>query len=80
MPDNTEKKSIIRRVTEGFTRWCAEDSTAARFERTLAQGVIAVVATGLTTGEWDAAFAVALVMAVLTPVQAEIGKGNGEDE
>ena len=71
-----EKKNIVRKITEDFTAWCAEDSTAARFERTLAQGVIAVVVAGLTTGEWGAAFGVALVMAVLSPIQAEMGKGQ----
>jgi len=70
------EKNVIRKVTEGFTAWCAEDSTAARFERTLAQGVIAVVVAGLKTEEWGAAFGVALVMAVLSPIQAEMGRAD----
>lgn len=72
-------KNIIRTATEKFTVWCAEDTTAARFERTVAQGVIAAVVAGVTTGEWGAAFVVALVMAILAPVQAEIGKGQGDE-
>ena len=88
MPEPTEagaesaeegKKPLPRRITEKFTAWCAEDSTAARFERTLAQGAIACVATGLATGDWGPVFVTALIMAVLTPIQAEIGKGQ-EDE
>lgn len=79
MEKNTEKKPVIRRITEKFTRWCAEDSTAARFERTLAQGVIAAVVAGVSTGKWGTAFVVALVMAIIAPIQAEIGKGQ-EDE
>lgn len=76
MEDSTEKKPIVRRITEKFTGWCAEDSTAARFERTLAQGVIAAVVAGVSTGKWGTAFVVALVMAILAPIQAEIGKGQ----
>ena len=68
-------KNIIRKATEKFTGWCAEDTTAARFERTLAQGVIAAVVV-VTTGEWGMSFATAAIMAVLTPIQAEIGKGQ----
>ena len=74
------KKPLARRVTEGFCAWCAEDTPAAKFERTVAQGVVASVAAGLATGQWGAAFAVALAMAVLSPVQAMIGeKGAGND-
>lgn len=74
-------KNIIRKATEKFTGWCAEDTTAARFERTLAQGVIAAVVVGVTTGEWGMSFATAAIMAVLTPIQAEIGKGQeGADD
>lgn len=72
MPDH--KKPITRRVTEAFVSWCAENTPAAKFERTVAQGVVAAVIAGVTTGEWGAAFAVALIMAVLAPVQAKIGE------
>ena len=42
----------MRRITEAFVAWCADDSAAARFERTVVQGVLAAVAVGVTTGEW----------------------------
>lgn len=78
MPNH--KKTIIRRATEGFTAWCADNSPAAKLERTVAQGVLAAVAVGVTTGEWGAATAVAVIMAVLTPVQAMIGKEGTDDD
>lgn len=69
-----ETKPIARRATEAFVAWCAEDTPAAKFERTVAQGVVGAVVAGVTTGIWGAAFATALVMAVLAPVQAQIGR------
>lgn len=76
MPNH--KKTIIRRATEAFCAWTDDESTPARFERTVAQGVIAAVAVGVTTGEWGAAFLTAVAMAVLSPVQAKIGAKGGE--
>lgn len=75
----------LRRCTQAFVAWCADDSPAAKFERTVAQGTIGAVAVGLTTGEWGAAFATAIAMAVISPVQAQIGmrspaSGDGADE
>lgn len=71
---------MMRRITEAFVAWCADPSPAARFERTVCQGVLAAVAVGLATGEWGASFGVAVVTAVLSPVQAALGKGAGEEE
>lgn len=65
---------VIDKAVTGFLAWCHSDTPAARFERTVAQGLVAVVAAGLTTGEWGTASIVAAVMAVLAPIQAEIGK------
>lgn len=72
------KKALVRRATEGFCAWCAEDTPAARFERTVAQGAVAAVAVGVTTGEWGAAFATALAMAVISPVQAALAEKGDE--
>lgn len=69
----------MRKITSKFVEWCAEDTPAAKFERTLAQGVVAAVVVAVTTGTWGAAFATALIMAVLAPVQAQIGKADEVD-
>lgn len=78
MPNH--KKTIIRRATEGFVSWCADNSPAAKLERTAAQGILAAVAVSVTTGEWGAAFAVAVIMAVLSPIQAKIGEEAPYDD
>ena len=67
---------FIDRAAEGFCAWCAKDTAAARLERTIAQGVVAVAVTGLTTGEWGAAALTGVVMAVISPVQAAMGNGG----
>lgn len=64
---------IIDKLAEAFVAWCARDTAAARLERTIAQGVLAVVVTGLTTGEWGAAALTGVIMAVVSPIQAAIG-------
>ena len=70
----------MRKFTEAFVAWCADDSAAARFERTVVQGVLAAVAMGVTTGEWGASFGTAVIVAVLSPVQAALGgAGKGEE-
>lgn len=69
----------MRKFTEAFVAWCADDSAAARFERTVVQGVLAAVAVGVTTGEWGASFGTAVIVAVLSPVQAALGAGKGEE-
>lgn len=73
-----ERKSIVRRATEGFCAWCSDASSAARLERTVVQGIIAALAVGVTTGEWGAGVATAAIMAVITPIQAAIGEANGD--
>ena len=74
MPENEKKAPVVRRCTAAFAAWCAEDTPSAKFERTVAQGVVGAVAAGTATGEWGAAFATALVMAVIAPVQAMLGR------
>ena len=72
--------NIIRKATNAFVSWCADPSPAARFERTVAQGVIGVgiaCLTGLSGApDWVQFSVVPLTMAVLAPIQAEIGKTN----
>lgn len=73
-----ERKTIVRRATEGFCAWCADTGDAARLERTVVQGVIAAVAVGVTTGEWGASVVTAAIMAVITPIQAAIGRTDNK--
>lgn len=72
--------NIIRKATNAFVAWCADNSPAAKFERTVAQGVIGVgiaCLTGLSGApDWVQFSVVPLTMAVLAPIQAEIGKTN----
>lgn len=74
-----EKMNLIDKATEAFVGWCAKDTAGARFQRSVVQGVVAVLATGLTTGEWTGAVAVGAIMAVISPVQKAIGN-KGEVE
>lgn len=64
----------MRKLTSRFCAWCADTSDAARLERTVAQGIIAAVSVGMTTGEWGASVVTAVIMAVITPIQAAIGR------
>ena len=76
-------------LTEKFIEWCNKDTEAARFERTIFQGVISAVITvlpqvlsGLYLNEWLSAFIMAMIMAILAPVQKAIGSkaaGNLEN-
>lgn len=70
--------NIIRKATNAFVAWCADNSAAAKFERTVAQGLVGVgiaCLTGLSGApEWVQFAVVPTVMAVLAPIQAEIGK------
>ncbi len=72
--------TFVNRIAHAFLAWCNDPGPEARFTRTVAQGVVGVLAAGLTTGEWGAASVVGVVMAVISPVQAEIAKGQGEED
>lgn len=68
-------------LTEKFVNWCADPSATARFERTVFQGVLSVLITELpqtlsqlALPDWVSAIIVPCVMAVLSVIQAEIGK------
>lgn len=69
----------MRKLSTKFVNWCADTSAAARIERTIAQGAIGVLAGGLTTGEWTGAVIVGVLVAVITPIQAAIGKANDRE-
>ena len=77
-----EKKPIIRRASEAFVAWCADNSAAAKFERSVAQGVIGVASACLAgiagAPEWVQVGLVPTVMAVIAPTQAWIGGKYGE--
>lgn len=75
-------KTIIRRMSEGFIEWCADNSAAARLERTVVQGLIGIgagIATSAIGGNSIMSMFVApIVMVVLSPIQAHIGKSLEE--
>lgn len=69
-----------RTLTERFIDWCARDTDAARFQRSVAQGVIGVGVACLTSisgaPEIVTILVIPTVMAVLAPIQSAIGKGG----
>lgn len=73
-----------RTITERFVDWCAKDTAAARFERSVAQGIIGVgtgIFTATATNDPILGTVVApVVMAILAPIQKAIGnKGEVGD-
>ena len=70
---------MIDNITNAFIEWCARDSAAARFQRSIVQGIIGVLVAGLTTGEWSAAAIVGVIMAVISPIQHAIGNKGEVD-
>lgn len=57
----------------------------ARLLRTIVQGVIGALIAALTyyvafMPEWAVVVVVPVVMAILSPIMAEIGKGDGSDD
>ena len=75
-----EEAQLKLGITDKFLRWCAKDTSAARFQRTVLQGLIGTVATVLPqmlTGfffpEWVTALIVAASMAILSPIQSALG-------
>ncbi len=76
--------NIIRKATNAFVAWCADNSPAAKFERSVAQGVIGVASAGIASiagaPEWVQIGLVPTVMAVLAPTQAWIGGKYGEQQ
>ena len=70
----------MRKLTQAFVDWCDDASPAGRLEHTIAQGVIGVIVSALATGEWTGAIITGLVIAVLSPVMAEIGKNTTQEE
>lgn len=70
-----------------FINWCKDESPSARLERTIVQGVISafIVAIPQIVGafaipDWANALAVAVGMAILSPIMGAIGnKGEVVD-
>lgn len=71
-----------------FKQWCRSDTAAAKCTRTIFQGVVGafvayapdlVAGAEVIPSEWKP-LVLALVMAFLAPVQAQIGGGEAEDE
>lgn len=67
-------------LTDKFIAWCALDTKSARFERSIAQGILSAIIVvvpqvlGLfTLPEWCSVFFVALIMSILAPIQKAIG-------
>lgn len=67
----------IDKFTDAFIDWCKRDTAGARLQRTIVQGILAVVIAGITTGDWGVSTVVAVLMATFTAIQAAIGN-NGE--
>lgn len=74
-------------MMEKFIAWCANDSAAARLERTIIQGVIGAFIAAfpqmvglLTLPEWATALVVAVVMAIIAPIMKAIGNKGVVEE
>lgn len=73
----------MRKYTQKFIAWCAEDTPAARFERSVVQGVIGAgvgILSGVAASNPVVGAVVApCIMALIAPVQAWIGKAAGDE-
>lgn len=73
-----------RTLRQRFFDWCAEDSAAARFERSVAQGLIGVasgiLAAYATQDPIIGTVVAPTVMAVLAPLQKILGNRGKVDE
>lgn len=73
----------MRKYTEKFIAWCAEDTPAARFERSVVQAIVGIVCGIITYFAADNAIASTVVapavMAFLAPFMAVIGKKAEDD-
>ena len=74
----------IDKATNGFIEWCARDTAAACFQRSVVQGVIGVgcgiLAAFATNNPIVGTYVAPTVMAVLAPIQKAIGnKGEVDD-
>lgn len=74
-------------MMEKFIAWCANDSAAARLERTIVQGVIAAFIVAfpqmmelVAMPEWATALLVAVGMAILSPIMKAIGNKGVVEE
>lgn len=70
-------------ATNAFLDWCHRNTPAAKFQHTVVQGIVGIIASILTmivnAPTWVTVGIIPTVMAILTPAMAEIGK-NDKDE
>lgn len=83
MADHAKDEGALDGATDKFIKWCARDTATARFQRSVAQGVIGI-ASGLlsawaTQDPFIGTVVAPLVMCVLSPVMKAIGN-KGEVE
>lgn len=83
MPNHAKDETVMEGMTDRFIKWCSRDTASARFQRSVAQGVIGV-ASGLlsaaaTNDPVVGTIVAPLVMCVLSPVMKAIGN-KGEVE
>lgn len=73
----------IDKATNGFIEWCARDTPAARFQRSVVQGVIGVgcgiLAAVATNNPIVGTYVAPTVMAIIAPIQAAIGNKGEVD-
>lgn len=83
MADHAKDETALEGITDRFIKWCARDTAAARFQRSVAQGLIGV-ASGLlsaaaTNDPVIGTIVAPTVMCVLSPVMKAVGN-KGEVE
>lgn len=70
-------------VTNAFLDWCHRSTAAAKFQHTVVQGIVGIIASILTmivdAPTWVTIGIIPAVMAILTPAMAEIGKNDKEN-
>lgn len=83
MANHAKDESALDGVTDKFIKWCARDTAAARFQRSVAQGVIGIASGALSAWATQDPFVGTVVaptvMCVLSPVMKAIGN-KGEVE
>lgn len=76
---------FMRKLINALVTWCSDTSEAARIERTIVQGVIGVlmgVLSALPEGVpiWLTILVIPIIMVILTVIQAQIAKANGDQD
>lgn len=78
------EKSFIRKFTNGFMAWCAENSPAAKFERAVFQSALGLLSSWLSSiagaPEWLQVAIIPFVVSVMTLMQAAAGENYAKKE